>query len=391
MAAEHQVAGKPLPLGGTCAPRFAPLREAFIANFTTLAEPGAAITLYHRGQLVADLWGGWRDPEREQGWQRDTLVNFFSVGKPLASLVILRLVARGMLALDAPVGHVWPELAQGAGEVTLRHILSHQAGLPAIDAPLAPDAMLDPACMVAALEDQSPWWQPGQGHGYHVNTFGLLLGEVARRATGKTLGTLFREEIAQPLDLDVYFGVPVSEHHRIADFLWPAGGHVGAMPEGFSEMQRMRWKTYWNPSGFSGAGFINSPSWRLAELPSTNGHGTARGVARLYAALAAGGALEGVNVLDKALLDEATSIQSDGPDLVLERHTRFGLGFQLPHPERLIGPNPGAFGHFGAGGSLAFCDPDAGLAFAYVTNDMGPRWQNPRNAALINAIYDSVT
>jgi CubicO group peptidase (beta-lactamase class C family) len=152
----------------------------------------------------------------------------------------------------------------------------------------------------------------------------------------------------------------------------------------------MRWSAYWNPPGLSGAGWVNTAAWREAELPSTNGHGTARGVARVYAALAASGTIDGVRVLDAATLRAAVAEQSSGPDLILERPSRFGLGFQLTQSERPLGPNPGAFGHFGAGGSLGFCDPAAGVAFGYVMNDLGPRFQNPRNRALIEAVYASV-
>lgn len=380
-----------VPLDGDCAPRFAPVRAAFIDNFCKRGEPGAAIALTHHGRPVVDLWGGWRDKAREVPWARDTLVNFFSVGKPLASLTIFRLIERGLLDLDAPVARVWPAFAQaGKAGITLRHILSHRAGLPAIRAVLPDDAMLDRPTMVAALEAQDPWWQPGSAHGYHVNTFGFLLGEVVARVTGESLGTVFRRDIAMPMGADVHFGLPLADHARAAEFLWPEGVRPQKPAGELTEDQLMRWNTYWNPAGISGAGFVNTARWRSAEIPSTNGHGTARGVARLYAALANGGTLDGVEIISAAMLRTAVTEQSNGPDCVLERNTRFGLGFQLPLPERTIGPNPEAFGHFGAGGSLGFCDPKTGIAFAYVTNDMGPRWQNPRNAALIDAIYASL-
>jgi CubicO group peptidase (beta-lactamase class C family) len=152
----------------------------------------------------------------------------------------------------------------------------------------------------------------------------------------------------------------------------------------------MRWNAYWNPPGVSGGGYVNTPEWRLAEIPSTNGHGTARGVARIYAALANGGEIGGVRILSRETIGRATTEQSNGYDLINQRPSRFGLGFQLTQPERPLGPNSRAFGHFGAGGSLGFCDPETGIAFGYVTSDMGPRWQNPRNRALIDAVYASV-
>lgn len=379
-----------IPIGGTCDPRFAPVREAFIGNFRERSEPGGAVALMVEGRLVADLWGGWRDAARQNPWARDTLVNFFSVGKAFTSLVALRLVERGLLDLDAPAATHWPEFAAAGKErITLRHILAHQAGLPAIREPLPDGAMFDWPRMTAALAAQTPWWEPGTAHGYHVNTFGYLAGELVRRAGGRTLGQILREDVAGPLGADVHIGLPSAEHHRCAEFLWPSV--LPERPEGdLPEDVLMKWNTYWNPPGISGAGWVNRAEWRAAEIPSTNGHGTARGIARIYAALADGGAIDGVEILSPAMLAEATTEHSFGPDRILERESRFALGFQLPQAERRLGPNDHAFGHFGAGGSLGFCDPQARVAFAYVTNDMGPRWQNPRNRALIESIYASL-
>jgi CubicO group peptidase (beta-lactamase class C family) len=244
--------------------------------------------------------------------------------------------------------------------------------------------------MTAALAAQEPWWEPGTGHGYHVNTFGFLTGEVIRRVTGSTVGELLRTEIAGPLGADIHIGLPAAEHSRVATFSWPGPPPAAEEPPGLDSVQLMRHNAYFNPAGLSGSGFINSPEWRAAEVPSANAHGTARGVARVYAALAAGGRLDGTSIIDPAALADATSEQVYGPDLVLNRPSRFGLGFQLTQPERPLGPGPSAFGHFGAGGSLGFCDPDAGLAFGYVMNQMGPRWQNPRTRALIDAAYASL-
>jgi len=377
-----------IPISGTCDPRFAPVREAFIGNFRERGEPGGALALMVDGRLVADLWGGYRDAARQNPWARETLVNFFSVGKAFTSLVALRLVERGLIDLDAPAATHWPEFAAAGKErITLRHILAHQAGLPAIREPLPDGAMFDWPRMIRALENQQPWWTPGTAHGYHVNTFGYLVGELVRRVCRRTLGAILREEIAGPLGADIHIGLPQTEHSRCAEFLWPS--IEISRPEGpLDDDVLMKWNTYWNPPGISGAGWVNSAEWRAAEIPSTNGHGTARGIARIYAALANGGAIDGVEILSPAMLAEATTEQSFGPDRILDRESRFALGFQLPQAERRLGPNDRAFGHFGAGGSLGFCDPQARVAFAYVTNDMGPRWQNPRNRALIEAIYE---
>lgn len=381
-------ASRELPLGGVCDQAFAPVREAFVANFIERGDVGAAVAIAVDGRMVVDLWGGWRDWARQLPWQRDTLVNVFSVSKALSTVCALQLVERGRLALDAPLTRHWPGFAAaGKDEITLRQVLSHRAGVPALRDPLPDGAMLDWPRMTAALEAQAPWWPPGSAHGYHVNTFGFLVGEMVRRVSGQSLGQWLREHVAAPLDADVHVGLPAAEHARVADFLWPPGLRPPTPAAFGGDDELMRWNTYWNPPGLSGAEWVNRAAWRQAELPSTNGHATARGIARFYAALAAGGAIDGVHLLAPALLAEASREHSSGPDRILERPSRFGLGFQLTQPERPLGPHPEAFGHFGSGGSLGFCDPAAGIAFGYVMNDLGPRWQNPRNRALIDALY----
>jgi CubicO group peptidase (beta-lactamase class C family) len=362
------------------------VRSAFAENFTSRGEIGAAVCIMVEGKVVADLWGGWRDSRRQHNWQRDTLVNVFSVGKAVAALCVARLVGQGKLQFDQPVAQVWPEFAAGGkGRITVRQLLSHQAGLPALRATLPEGTVFDWNRMCRALAAHVPWWVPGTAHGYHVNTFGFLAGEVVRRVTGQTLGTLVREQIAGPLDADFFIGVPRRELARIAEFI----GLHEAPPlgtENLTEDQLMELHAYFNPPEFSGAGVINTTRWRTAELPSTNGHATARGIARIFAALLPDRSHVSHIVAPGALAD-ATSEQVYGEDLILHRPSRFGIGFQLTQAERMLGPNPHTFGHFGAGGSLGFCDPDARVAFGYAINTMGPRWQNPRNRALIDACY----
>ena len=379
--------GEPPPIEGVCDRRFAAVRDAFASNFVERGEVGAAVAVSIAGRVVVDLWGGWADARRRRPWRRETLVDFFSVGKAFSAVCTHRLVERGLVDLDAPIVRYWPEFgAAGKEDITLRQVLSHRAGLPALRDPLPEGAMLDWATMIRALERQAPWWPPGTAHGYHVNTFGYLVGEVVRRTTGRTLGSFLRTEVTGPLGADVHIGLPASEHGRAAEFLWPAAPPAPDRAA-LTDDELMKWNVYWNPPGLSGAGWVNTAAWRAAEIPSTNGHGTARGVARVYAALARGGAIDGVRVLAAPVLRSAVAEHSYGLDRVLERPSRFALGFQLTQPERPLGPNAGAFGHFGAGGSLGFCDPEADLAFGYVMNDMGPRWQNPRNRALVDAVY----
>jgi CubicO group peptidase (beta-lactamase class C family) len=263
--------------------------------------------------------------------------------------------------------------------------------------------MLNWAAMTDALAEEEPWWEPGTAHGYHVNTYGYLIGEVIRRVSGRTPGAYLREEIAGPLGADVHIGLEATEDVRVARYLWPSGDRrseaaqrfEGSTPIGDERPELegdrlMVYHAYFNPRGASGTGVVNTREWRAAEIPSTNGHATARGVARVYQALANRGEVDGIRVVDAQALDEATREWSNGHDRVLDRPSRFGLGFQLTQPERPLGPGRNGFGHFGAGGSLGFCDPDAGLAFGYVMNQMGPNWQNPRNRGLIDAVYASL-
>jgi CubicO group peptidase (beta-lactamase class C family) len=381
---------KSVPIEGFCDERFARVRDAFVRNFTYYAEHGGAVVVAHKGKVVVDLWGGWADIEKKVPWQRDTIVNFFSVSKALCAIAVLRLMEEGALDLDAMVARYWPEFADGGKEaVTVRQMMSHKAGLPAIREPLPDEAMLDWAAITTALARQSPWWKPGSAHGYHVNTFGFLAGEIVRRISGKSIGMFLRETVARPLGADVHIGLPVSEHARVAEFPWPVNPARPEIPPANDEAL-MRWNTYWNPLGFSGSRWVNTARWREAEVPSTNGHGNARGIARVYAALANGGEIDGVRILSHEAISEGTREHAAGYDLINQRPSRFGVGFQLTQEERPLGPNKGAFGHFGAGGSLGFCDPESGVAFGYVMNEMGPRWQNPRNKGLIDAVFASL-
>ncbi|HVA42330.1 MAG TPA: serine hydrolase domain-containing protein [Acidimicrobiales bacterium] len=380
------------PLAGWCDPAFGAVREEFAENFRSRGELGAALCVSVGGRVVIDLTGGWADAARTRPWSPDTLVNVFSVGKALSAVVVAVLVANGTLDVEERVRRYWPEFGgQGKEDVTLRELLSHQAGLPAVRGSLPERAMLDQDLMASVLAHERPWWKPGTAHGYHVNTFGFLVAEVVRRASGLTVGQLLRRRVAEPLGADVHIGLPASEHARVAEFVWsspgsspePAPPDVAPVdPALLTEEQRMEYNAYRNPPGLSGIGWVNMAEWRSTEIPSTNGHASARGVARVYTALAAGGG----GIVPSAVLDLFTTEVVAGEDRVLHRPSRFGLGFQLTQPERPLGPGARSFGHFGAGGSLGFADPDRRLAFGYVVNAMGPRWQNPRNRALLDAV-----
>ncbi len=379
---------------GECDPRFAAVRDAFDSNFRDQDEIGAAVHVRIGGRTVVDLWGGFRDEARTLPWEKNTLVNAYSVGKGVLAMLTLMLVERGMLDLDKPVSELWPEFAAGdKGDVTLRVLLAHRGGLPAVRKRLPELAMLDWDLMCKELAEQRPFWEPDSAHGYHCNTFGFLVGEVIRRATGREVGAALREWVTGPLDAEFYWGLPLSEHSRVAEVVAPnpvltepKQWALAFPPTGDEEHDPMVWHTYFNPSGLSGQGSVNTEGWRLAQIPSTNGHATARAVSAIYDALLHGGP-GGETWVGKGLLAESTRIHSDGDDMILGRPTRFGLGFQLAQPTRPFGPNPESFGHWGYGGSLGFADPLADVAFSYLTNRPGERWQTERAQRLIEALY----
>jgi CubicO group peptidase (beta-lactamase class C family) len=374
-----------VPVSGRCDPAFESVRRQFQANFTDRGEVGAGVCVMVDGEVVVDLVGGWTDEGRTRPWQPDTIVNFYSVGKPIVATLALQLVDDGLIGLDDPVADIWPEFATGGKHgATLRQALCHQAGVPAIREPLTDDSLWEWSRMADAVAATEAWWVPGTMHAYHTNTYGHLIGEVVRRVTGQLPGERLRA-LAASLDADLWFGLPAVEQSRCADVIFasevvPDVSDLDAVPDD----ARMMALGYFNPPGYSSIGVVNTTRWRATEIPSTNGHGTAGGVARFYAAL-----LEPGRVLSPELLHEATSAQSEGFCAVLGEEVTFGLGFKPTTSRRPFGPNPRSFGHFGSGGALGFADPDTGVAFGYVMNDVIPRWQSTRNRALMEAVYGS--
>lgn len=383
---------------GTCDERFAAVAEALRNNFREHGELGAAVALVIGGEPVVDIWAGWMDADRTRPWDGDTLVDVFSVGKAMAAVCLLMLVERGQIELEAPVASYWPEFAaQGKELVTVRMLLSHRAGVPAIRRLLRDDLMYEWDEMAAAVAAEEPWWEPGHTHGYHVNTFGFMVGELVRRVSGSSMGEFFRGEVAGILNADFHFGTAEHDDQRTADYQFgeeasptAARAEVERLFDGDEDRNFLLARVYLNPPGISGIGTVNTRAWRAAEIPSANGHASARGVARIFSTLACGGEVDDVRLLEPETIELAITEASAGTDFVLGRPSRFGLGFQLTQPERRLGPNPRSFGHFGAGGSLGFADPDERLAFAYVLNRSGPRWQNPRNRALVDAVYTAL-
>jgi len=379
---------------GTCDPKFNRVRDAFAANFDRFDEVGAAVAVIIDGKPVVDLWAGHADQKRTRPWTRDTLVNVYSTTKGLAATCAHRLVDQGKLDLDAPVARYWPEFAQaGKEKVPVRFLLSHRVGLPAVRKRLPREAFFQWDTMCAALAAQEPWWEPGTNFGYHPITFAWLVGEVVRRASGKTLGNYFREQIAQPLGLDAHIGLDAKHDARTADIIGPPPpkpGEPNQMAEMLADPESMSAKSITNPP-INVVTDVNSREWRAMELPSANGHATARAVARMYAALARGGEIDGYRVLTPESIVRCYTEQSEGIDMTMKVHGRVGLGFMLNSPEIPMGPNPHPFGHPGAGGSIGFADPEAKVGFGYVMNQMSPAPPlDPRPRAIVKELYASL-
>jgi CubicO group peptidase (beta-lactamase class C family) len=377
-------------LQGQCDARFKRVREVFEAAFASGAELGAGVCVYLEGRPVVDLWGGFADAAKTRPWQQDTLANVYSTTKGITALCAHQLVERGEIELDAPVARYWPEFAHaGKAELPVRYLLSHQAGLAGIAEPLQAEDLFDWKRMTRALEAQAPWWKPGTGHGYHALTYGWLVGELIRRVTGMSVGRYVREHVSAPLGAEFWIGLPEELDARTADLTQGPISNSGPnlMELVAQEPEGLVAKVFGNPPIFAVS--PNSRAWRAAELPAANGHTTAPALARIYGALGNGGELGGTRLLGRSVLDAARVEQAYGRDKVLPLVTRMALGFMLGPAEEPLGPNPRAFGHGGAGGSLGMADPEARLGFGYVMNLMhtGVWLVDPRAHALLDALY----
>jgi CubicO group peptidase (beta-lactamase class C family) len=382
-------------INGEYDPKFARVRDAVAENFAQRGEVGAAASVTVDGRCVVDLWAGHADKAKTQPWSRDTIVNVWSTTKGLCAMCAHRLADQGKLNLDAAVADYWPEFAQnGKGSIRVSQLLNHKAGMAAIRAPLQHDDIFDWTKVTSELARQEPWWMPGSKHGYHAITFGWLVGEVVRRVSGKSLGTYFRDEIAKPLGVDAYIGTGPELDARTAEIIFappPKPGEPNLFGEMMKDPASVNAMAIFNPPTLFQSTTTNSRAWRGAEIPGANGHTNARALARIYGALAHGGEIDGIRVLSTREIGRCYTQQSSGPDAVLPITTRFSLGFMLSQPIAMMGPNPHAFGHPGAGGSLGFADPDAKVGFGYVMNQMSNEpLLDPRPAALIDAIYKSL-
>ena len=375
---------------GYCDEKFAAVKEAFRRNFDSDLEVGASFAATIDSKFVVDIWGGYADAAQTRPWERDTIVNVYSTTKVTTAICALILVDRGQLDLDAPVARYWPEFAQaGKEEIPVRYLLSHQSGLAGIDEPILMAALCDWDRMIKLLEKQKPWWEPGKHCGYHGLTFGYLIGEVVRRITGKTLGTFFREEVAIPLDADFHIGFSAEHDHRVGEMIPPPVLKPG--DPGYVEIEpgSIPWKVMMNP--LFDHSVVKERVWRGAEIPAANGHGNAHSVARVGAAMACGGELDGVRLMRLPTIEKAIEEQCYDTDLVMNVPIRYGLGFGLTSKEMPLGPNPRTFSWGGWGGSRMVMDLDARLSWAYVMNKMSADvLGDPRGEGIAQALYASL-
>ena len=360
------------------------ITRLFEENFQKFGDLGAAVSIWQNGKALVDLYGGFKDARRQEPWTDDTLVLIWSATKGLGSACVLHVLQEHKIDIERRVTEFLPEFAQGGKKnITLAQLLSHQAGLAALDRKVG---VLDYPGVIAALEKQRPLWPPGTAHAYHARTFGYLLDELVRRIAGQSLSEYWRKTFADPLNLDLWIGLPEAMESRVATML-PAPAPAAGTPLDIFTARLL------DPSTLLHRAFVNPPlpapvfnerAFHAAEIPAANGITNARSLARMYAACI--GEVDGVRLLQRNTVDAATRVQSAGEDLVLGYETRYATGFQLSFPFRPMA-GEGSFGHYGMGGSAGFADPGRRIAFAYVMNQMLPSGGvDPRTKSLVDAL-----
>lgn len=372
---------------GFVSPGFERVRDAFAGNFRRddhYCELGAALAVYRKGELVVHIQGGWRDQKRTQPFTNKTLVNIWSATKGIAALEVAMLVDRGLIDYAAPVARYWPEFAaNGKAGITVAQMLSHQAGLPGFEDKTPITDFYDWETVTTRLAAQAPAWEPGTKTSYHAMTFGFLAGELVRRVSGKTPGQFLAEEIAGPLKADIFIGLPESEERRVAPLV-PSPVPRSRSPD----VPKVALMAVTNPMMMPD--LPNARGWRAAEIPAGNGQATADGLARIYAAIANGGELDGVKLLSPATIAAMSVVQTDQIDMLQQLRKCWRMGFSS-NIENMYGPDPDTFGHAGWGGSLGCADVKTGVAIGYVVNQMGEKTVgDPRGAALCEAIFACV-
>jgi CubicO group peptidase (beta-lactamase class C family) len=390
-----------IPVQGYCDERFAAVGEEFQRNFAERGELGATVAVKVGGQTVVDLWGGYADEARERPWEQDTTCVLFSCTKGAVSICAHMLAIAGELDLDAPVHTYWPEFAAAGKETVLvRHLLTHQAGLPALRAPLPPGAFYDWDLMIEALAAEEPFWRPGSTHGYHGLTFGFLVGEVIRRVTGQTVGQFLRTEVAEPLGIDLQLGTPASEHERVSHVNGPPPPAPGEPVSRYliavmTEPTSMQALMMLNCGGYLVPEEWDQPAALAAEIPATGAVGNARSLAELYGALVHERRIGRVEFSWEDLMRMGGVQSAATEDVMLFAPGRWSLGFgktgvspRGTEPPARVVLSEDAFGHTGHGGSIGFCDPVADLSFAYAMNQMDPDLGVSAKAqSLIDATY----
>ena len=356
------------------------------ANLASGADLGASFCATKDGVTLVDLWGGFADEARSRAWQSDTIVNVYSTTKTMTALTALLLADKGALDFDERVAHYWPEFAaNGKADVKVSHLMSHSAGLSGWKEPITKEDLYDWEKATSLLAAQAPFWEPGTKPGYHALTQGYLVGEVIRRVVGKSVGTVFREEIAEPLGADFHIGLPASEDGRVADLVPPpAGGSISE--EAMAELPR-------NMATNPGIDVLETRTraWRAAEIPAAGGTGNARSVAEIHTILANGGVAKGKRFLSEAGCRKALELQIEGDDLILGLPVRYGMGFGLPGGAIPL-PNPNSMYWGGYGGSIIIIDMDARTTFSYVMNKMGATTTGDvRGFGLVMAMWQALS
>jgi CubicO group peptidase (beta-lactamase class C family) len=400
-----------MTIGGTCSRRFSQVRTEFERNFAERGEVGASVCVQVNGETEVDLWGGLARPATDTtpavDWQRDTIVHVWSCTKGATSLCAHILVSRGLLDLNAPVAAYWPEYGATAGKdkVRVRQLLAHQGGQPAVRTPLADGAFYDWQLMTQTLAAEEPFWEPGTRNGYHAFTYGFLAGEVVRRVSGRSLGTFFREEVATPLGLDFWIGLPADQEPRVAPTIpadppQPGESLPSFYQQAFTDPTSVQALAVFNTGGYLlTPGESDSRAAHAAEMGAVGAITNARGLAGMYRPLANGGAAGGVRLVNPdqlVLMGAAASATST--DFLLLVPTRLTLGFFKTVDNRYLpaADSEGillaetALSHSGLGGSLGFADPAVRLSFGYSMNKQGSGLGvNVRGQSLVNAVYQA--
>ena len=377
-----------MKIDGYCDERFISVKNAFEKNFELGLEVGASFAVSLNGELVVDIWGGFSDSAKTKPWEKDTIVNVFSTTKIMTALCIHLLIDKGLIDVEAPVSKYWPEFAQaGKDNVLIKHLMSHSAGLPGFDEKIPVEALYDWDRIINLLASQKPWWKPGTKIGYHMTTFGYLLGELVRRVSGKSLGRFFRENIANPLDIDFHIGLSEDYDSRVAEIIVPEEVFAKWRVILSKLFLRKTVKVFYNPN-IEIVDF-NGRAWRSAEIPSGNGHGNARSIAKVGSILACGGVYDKKKILSKSTVEKAIEPQISGRDVIMMYHpAKFGLGIGLLDDKYYLGPR--SFGWGGAGGSLCVMDLEKKLSIGYAMNKMHMKGEDPRTGPIFKAVWDEV-